>query len=175
MRDGVKVEFTYHSFWSDSEYTILLEPYFVKVSKQRWYMIGPSDKHAGDPHIYALDRVIRLKPTDKKFKYPEKFDPDDFFRNSFGIFHSDEKPMDIKIKVSKNQQKYTKSLPLHHSQRLVEETDEYCIFQYRMCRDIDLIQEIAGKGDCYEVLEPAEFRREIADFFRRAAAQYEKD
>lgn len=172
MRDGVKVELTYHSFWSDSEYSILLEPYFVKVSKQRWYVIGPSDMHPGDPHIYALDRVISIRPTDRKFKYPKRFDPDEFFYNSYGIFHSNDKPLDIKIKVSHNQQKYTKSLPLHHSQLLLEETDQYCIFSYRMCPDFDLIQEIAGKGDAYEVLEPQEFRKQIASFLRNATALY---
>ena len=44
MRDGVKMELAYHSFWSASEYTILLEPYFVKVSKQRWYAMSPFNK-----------------------------------------------------------------------------------------------------------------------------------
>lgn len=172
MRDSVKVELTYHSFWSDNEYTILLEPFFIKVSKQRWYVIGPSDMHPGDPHIYALDRVISVKPTDQKFKYPRDFDPNDFFRNSYGIFHSNETPLDIKIKVSKEQKKYTKSLPLHHSQHIVEDTDDYCIFSYRMCPDYDLIQEIAGKGAAYEVLEPLEFRNQIAGFIRNAAALY---
>lgn len=172
MRDGVKVELTYHSFWSDCEYSILLDPYFVKVSNQRWYVIGPSDRHPGNPHIYALDRVISIRPTGRKFKYPERFDPDEFFSNSYGIFHSEDIPLDIKIKVTHNQQKYTKSLPLHHSQRLVEETDQYCIFSYRMNPDFDLIQEIAGKGDAYEVLEPVEFRKQIARFIRNAAALY---
>lgn len=175
MRDGVKVELTYHSFWSDSEYTILLEPYFVKVRKQRWYVIGPSDKHPGEPRIYALDRVISLKPTDLKFKYPESFDPDEYFRNSFGIFHSDEKPVNIRIKVTQNQQKYAKSLPLHHSFHLEEETDDYCIISYRMCPDLDLIQEIAAKGSSYEVLEPLELREQVGDFLKNAAALYCKD
>ena len=173
MRDSVKVEVTYHSFWSGDEYSIMLEPYFVKVSRQRWYVIGPSDKHPKEPRIYALDRVISIKPTDRKFRYPEGFDPEDFFYNSFGIFHSNDKPLDIRIKVSRGQQKYTRSLPLHHSQRLVEETDQYSIFSYRMCPDFDLVQEIAGKGDAYEVLEPVEFRKQIADFIKNAAALYD--
>ena len=172
MRDSVKVEFTYHSFWRNEEYTIMLEPYFLKVSKQRWYVIGPSEKHPGEPRIYALDRVISINPTDKKFKYPKKFDPEEYFRNSYGIFHSEDKPLDIKLKVSQGQQKYTKSLPLHHSQQIVEETKDYCVFSYRMCPDYDLIQEIAGKGAAYEVLEPLEFRKQIAGFIRNAAALY---
>lgn len=75
--------------------------------------------------------------------------------------------------MSRGQQKYTRSLSLHHSQRLVEETDQYSIFSYRMCPDFDLVQEIAGNGDAYEVLEPVEFRKQIADFIKNAAALYD--
>ena len=172
MRDSVKVEMTYHSFWKNEEYTIILDPYFVKVSKQRWYVIGPSDKHPDDPHIYALDRVKKIVPTTKTFRYPKSFDPEDFFRNSYGIFHTGEKPMNILLKVTGGQQKYTDSLPLHWTQDKIEETPEYSIYSYRMCPDYDLIQEIAGKGDCYEVLQPTEFRQTIADFLRSAANLY---
>ena len=172
MRDSLKVKLTYHSFRKDSDETILLEPYFVKVKGQRWYVIGASDKHPADPHVYALDRVRSLEVSDRTFRYPKDFDPEDFFRDSFGVFHTGGKPMNIKIKVSPDQQKYTDTLPLHRSQEKIEQTPEYAIYSYRMCPDYDLIQEIAGKGDCYEVLEPEEFRRTIADFLERAAKQY---
>lgn len=172
MRDGVKLRFTYHSFWRNEEYTIMLEPYFVKVSKQRWYVIGPSELHPDDPHIYALDRVICIEPTTETFKYPRDFDPEFYFRNSYGIFHTGEEPLNIKLKVTQGQQKYTDSLPLHHSQQKIEETDDYAIYSLRMCPDYDLIQEIAGKGSCYEVLEPQSFREEIGTFLENAAKLY---
>ena len=172
MRDGIKVLLTYHSFRGDEQYTILLEPYFVKVSRQRWYVIGPSDRHPADPHIYALDRVVGVEPTPHTFRYPSDFDPEEFFRNSYGVFHTGDKPLNIKLKVSHGQQKYTDSLPLHHSQRKVEECADYAVYTYRMCPDYDLIQEIAGKGECYEVLEPASFRSTIAAFLENASAQY---
>ena len=80
--------------------------------------------------------------------------------------------MNILLKVTGGQQKYTDSLPLHWTQDKIEETPEYSIYSYRMCPDYDLIQEIAGKGDCYEVLQPTEFRQTIADFLRSAANLY---
>ena len=50
MKDNVKLKVRYHSFWKDNDYDMVLEPYFVKVSQQRWYVIGPSDIHPDDPH-----------------------------------------------------------------------------------------------------------------------------
>jgi len=174
MKDGFKLKMTYYSFWDDDQRTILLDPYFIKVFKQRWYVIGPSDYHPGNPHIYALDRVIDIKQTSIPYDYPADFEPEVFFRDSFGIFHSDEEPMNMKIKVKGHQQKYIESLPIHHSQALVEKNEEkdYSIYSFRMRPDFDLIQEIAAKGDTYEVLAPDEFRKAVSDFLKKAANQY---
>lgn len=43
--------------------------------------------------IYALDRVKWLGLTEKSFKYPKSFHPEDFFDDCFGII------ADQKIKV----------------------------------------------------------------------------
>ena len=146
----------------------------MKVSQQRWYVIGPSDIHPDDPHIYALDRIISMEPTHERFTYPADFNPEEFFTYNYGIFHSSEKPLTIRIKVSKWQRKYTDSLPLHWSQTTVEATDDYTVYEYRLCPDHDFIQEIAGKGPDYEVLEPAEFRSRVADYITAAAKLYMK-
>ncbi|MEI6754136.1 MAG: WYL domain-containing protein [Paludibacter sp.] len=58
MRDGFKVEITYQSYWAD-EASFKIEPYFVKVFKQRWYVIAKSDK----VRIHALDRIKSLNVT----------------------------------------------------------------------------------------------------------------
>lgn len=174
MKDGYKLKMTYYSFWDDAQRTILLEPYFIKVFKQRWYVIGPSDYHPGNPHIYALDRVLDIKQTSLPFDYPEDFDPQGFFFDSFGIFHSDNEPMHIEIKVKGRQQDYIESLPLHHSQSLVKKNleEDYSIYSFKMRPDFDLKQEIAAKGDTYEVLSPKEFRDDIANYLMEAANQY---
>ena len=58
---------------------------------------------------------------------------------------------------------------------MIEKNEEkdYSVYGFKMRPDFDLIQEIAAKGDTYEVLEPEEFRYEIADFLKRASKQYE--
>lgn len=175
MKDNVKLKVRYHSFWKDNDYDMILEPYFVKVSQQRWYVIGPSDMHPDDPHIYALDRIIAIEPTHERFEYPAKFDPEEFFTYNYGIFHSNEEPLTIRIKVSKWQRKYTESLPLHWSQTPIETTDDYTIYEFRLRPDHDFIQEIASKGADYEVLEPAEFRTQVADYITAAAKLYKKE
>lgn len=97
-------------------------------------------------HREEIDRVISIRPTNQKYRYPKSFDPEDFFRNSFGIFHSGEAPMNIKLKVSRNQRKYIKSLPLHSSQQHLEETEDYSVFSYRLCPDKEPSEAALSQG-----------------------------
>lgn len=175
MKDSRKLELTYRSFYSGKEFTSPLEPYFVKAFRQRWYVIGVTDIDT-EPYIYALDRVVSLRPMHETFIYPEDFSPEEYFADHFGICRSNGIVMDVKIKVWECQRKYLRSLPLHQSQQEVEsnDVDDYSIFAYRLCYDEDLIDEILSKGWRYEVLEPEDLRRDIAERLRWAAAPYSK-
>ena len=62
MRDGYTLEMTYKSFWRQDSYTAEVEPYFVKIFRQRWYMVARNT--AKDAlRIYALDRGINAYST----------------------------------------------------------------------------------------------------------------
>ena len=157
MRDGVKVEITYQSYWSDAA-TYEIEPYFIKVFKQRWYVIGKSDK----VRIYALDRIKRLNVTAHSFKIPENFDPESFFQDCYGIIQGEEmKAETIRLRFDSSQAKYIRALPLHHSQKEIEITAEFVVFEYRIKPTFDFIQEILLHGDLVEVLSPLSLRKEI--------------
>lgn len=175
MKDSRKLELTYRSFYSGKMFTSPLEPYFVKVFKQRWYVIGVTNIDT-EPYIYALDRVVSLMPMNEKFRYPEDFSPEEYFANHFGICRSNDIVRDVKIKVWECQRKYLRSLPLHPSQQEVESNDveDYSVFSYRLCYEFDLIDEILSKGWRYEVLEPEDLRKDIAERLRWALAPYDK-
>ena len=153
MRESVALSMTYHSFHREEPSTFEVEPWCVKLFEQRWYMLGMSDKL----RIYALDRIKALEPTERKFKLPKKFDAAKFFEDYYGIIIGD-KNFDVEpiaLKVDSWQSKYLCTLPLHHSQVEVERTDEYSIFEYRLCPSFDFQQKILSMGGAVEVLAPA--------------------
>lgn len=157
MRDSVKVNITYQSYWSDAA-TFEIEPYFVKVFKQRWYMIGKSDKI----RIYALDRIHNLNVTGHLYKMPESFDPETYFQDCYGIIQGEDiKTEKVQLRFDSSQANYIRSLPLHHSQQEVETTDELAIFEYYIKPTFDFIQEILLHGDTVEVVSPESLRDEI--------------
>ena len=117
MREGIVLEMSYARFSDEAPYTTWLQPYFVKVFAQRWYVVGPTGRHPDTPHVYALDRVQSLRETSGRFVYPAGFDPSAFFADSYGIFHSTEPAVTVVLRAGERQAKFMRSLPLHASQR----------------------------------------------------------
>lgn len=171
MRDGVSVEITYQSYQNDTPHTFEIEPYCVKVFRQRWYVVGNS--MLGELRTYALDRIHSLQPTETPFELPSDFDAEDYFAHCFGIIRYGQAEW-VKIKVVNEDKKncYFQSLPLHSSQEVVEQTDDYTVFRYFVQPTFDFRQELLSHGADVEVLSPAWFRAEVADIAHTHAKIY---
>ena len=164
MKEEKMLEMEYQKFKDSQKFRVIIAPYCVKLFKQRWYVVGkPSD--AKKPRVYALDRIQGLLQTRRDFKLPETFDAQEYFAGWFGIVHDDinYKPETIRLKVWDRQRHYLKTLPLHFSQKEVEEHEEWSIFEYFMAPTWDLEQEILQYNDCVEVLEPKSLRNAIEE------------
>ena len=162
MRDGKAVELTYQSFWREEPHSFVLHPYCLKLFKQRWYMLGKSEEY-DNPRIYALDeRMKNVTPLNRNLKVPSRFNAEEFFSNYFGVIVDGRKPSTVKLKVAADQVRYFESLPVHKSQRVIESTPDYSVFQYQIVPTFDFRQEILSHGSAVEVLAPEELRDEIA-------------
>ena len=164
---------TYQSFSRDKEPNLEVEPHFLKLFKQRWYLVG---KIVGSVcyRIFSLDRVEELTKTKHKFKMPKNFDADDIFINCYGVMTNDDdfdKAENVVLKVDAKQAFYLRSLPLHHSQK-EERKDEYSIFSYYLCPTFDFRQKILSLGDEAEVLEPVDLRNHMIDVIENMLKRY---
>jgi len=177
MREGRALSMTYRSYRVENAKVSVLCPYFLKVFEQRWYVIGPTDEHPKEPHTYALDRIMDLGLTDVRFEYPKKFSPSEYFSNTYGIFHSDEKPQLIRLKVKRFLSLYLDSLPLHRSQKKIKEesTDEYVVYQLFMSPTVDLVNFLCSRGPAIEVLGSGTLRKLVADEVRKMYDTYFDD
>ena len=166
---------TYQSYTRDEANTFEVEPYCLKAFKQRWYLVARSPYY-DKIMIYSLDRVKWLGLTEKSFKYPKNFIPEEFFEDSFGIIADTKVKIEtVKLKVSAGQANYLRSLTLHQTQKEIERTDEYSIFTVRLRPTFDFRQEILSQGCDIEVLEPTWFRDEIAEISKHMWNKYKND
>ena len=172
MRDSLEVELVHQSYWRDSESTYTVQPYCVKVFKQRWYVTGYC-RERNALRTFSLDRIHRLTTLDVKFIYPRDFDPDAYFASSFGIIAGDEfKVETIRLRVQGMHRQYVRALPLHHTQCEVETGEWESVFEYRMKPTFDLRQELLSRGDAIEVLSPRSLRDEMQAEIKRLQALY---
>jgi len=175
MKADTTLLITYQSYWREESSTFELEPYCVKLFKQRWYLVGRSPYY-NQIRVYALDRIQGLETLEKKFKMPKKFNPKAFFEDYYGIIANDNGKVEtVRLKVSANQSNYLRSLPLHASQKEVEKNERYSIFELRLCPTFDFQQELLWNGDALEVQEPLWLRKEIADTIKRMWNHYRNE
>ena len=175
LKKNLVLGMTYQSFTRDEANSFEIEPYCLKAFKQRWYLVARSPYY-NKIMIYALDRVQWLGLTEKSFKYPKNFIPEEFFDDCFGIIADQNVNIEtVKFKVSAGQANYLRTLTLHQSQKEIERTEEYSIFTVRLRPTFDFRQEILSQGSDIEVLEPKWFRDEIAEISKHMWNKYKND
>ena len=174
LKKNLVLGMTYQSYSRDEANTFEVEPYCLKAFKQRWYLVAHSP-YLNKIMIYALDRVKWLGLTDKSFKYPKNFYPEEFFDDCFGIIADQKVKVEtVKLKVSAGQANYLRSLTLHQTQKEIERTDEYSIFTVRLRPTFDFRQEVLSQGCDIEVLEPEWFRKEVAEVSKHMWNKYKE-
>jgi predicted DNA-binding transcriptional regulator YafY len=173
LRDRKCVQLTYQSFWRDEPTTFVAHPYCLKLFKQRWYLLARSDGKK-TPFLYGLDRILNVEVLSKKAKVPASFNAEEFFADHYGIIVGTDNPLcTVELRVVANQVKYFDSLPLHWTQKKVEETPEYTIYSYHLIPSFDFRQEILGRGAAVKVLTPDWFKDEIAEEVKKMVNNYD--
>lgn len=179
IKQNRMISFDYEDYWEDS-ISITMQPYFVKLYRQHWKVIGPlEDGREKGIRSYALDadRMKNLKVMDKRFRYPEDFDPEEFMTDSIGTATfpaKAAKPKDVIILAWEKVNLYLKHTPMHGSQRILYDCSEdgYTIFAYRLHTTDDFYQEICRYGNYMEVLHPNDVRNEMMKIIKGMDDEY---
>lgn len=172
IQNNLRIRFTYQKFWTDEKRTRYAEPLALKESINRWYVIT-MDAEIKEIRTFGLDRLSDLEITTEKFKRDQDFDVNEMFRYSFGII-SDEKAEPEKVLLSfyRPQAEYIRSLPLHHTQKVVEETEEEILFSMKLFITEDFVQEIVSQGARVKVLQPDSLKNEVIKSHKKAILRY---
>ena len=161
LRDKHAIQMTYQGFDKIHPSTFVVEPYCLKMFKQRWYLLAYSPD-MDRKLVYALDRMHEVEITKQKYELPNDFDAEFYFRNTYGVSFAEEQPEEVKISISAGQANYLRTLPLHPSQKEEERNEEYSVFSYYVVPTFEFCQELYQYGSDVEVLAPEKLRQEFA-------------
>ena len=184
MEDGKELEIVYGKYSSYSSETLHVQPFAVKEHEKRWYLVAFCHERAGADRrnddinawrVYGLDRITSLQVTDVSFRMPKDFDVDGIFSQSYGIYFpkADQKPVTIRFKVTDEEARYLRDLPIHRSQ--VEENaakGDGRIFRIRVIPNRNLTMEFCRHAGRLEVIEPEEVRLSVKEELEKAYKQY---
>ncbi|WP_431158133.1 helix-turn-helix transcriptional regulator [Winogradskyella poriferorum] len=160
IKDKKQITFDYQKYWEAHERQRTIEPRALKEHKQRWYVIG-IDVEKKKPRIFGLDRVQNLEVIEGGFMF-EKIDVKEMFKHSFGIISpNNDKPINIELTFNSFQAKYLKSLPLHHSQKILEEDKDIVVFELFLVPTYDFKMELMSYGSSLLDIKPEGLKNEI--------------
>lgn len=173
MRDKCVLQMTYQGFGKPCPHTFPIEPYCLKMFKQRWYVLvyAPDiDKM----RVYGLDRIHAIEPTKKKYQLPDDFDAEAYFKDAYGVTVLDEQqqPEKIVISIDEDQADYLRTLPLHPSQKEIEPINGYPAFSFYVYPSEEFCQELFKYGSDLEVHEPESLRNYFAEDADRVNEMY---
>lgn len=158
MRTGRVLEMKYQAYQWEQSKRVLMEPYFLKLFRHRWYLIGVNREYRAF-RSYSLDRVRTMEVTEDTFHFPRKFTPEEHFRDCFGIIRDEAlQAQRILLRSTTVQAPYLRNLPLHSSQREVAADENTVDFELFLSPTYDFIQELLSKGSSIEVLQPQTLR-----------------
>ena len=170
------IELTYRSFNDRRLKEFKVEPYGLKQSGRRWYLIA----HMPDYEtltVFALDRIEALNITEEKFRFDKNLNLDTYFDEVIGVNLDEDYDCEtVKIRVYGHQRHYIESLPIHKSQKLLKRGKEYSEYSFRLRPEYEFQHEILKMGFNAEVLSPQwlrdEIRQEAEEILKRYSNYY---
>ena len=175
MKENLTVNITYRPFKKSHSYTFPIEPYCVKLFENRWYVLAHNIRY-DDERLYGLDRIESVELAGTPYKLPKDFDAEDYFSSSYGIvIGSGEQPEKIVIRANEIHKHYLMSLPLHHSQRLIEDSGEYADFELFLAPTYDFVMKLLQVGSMVEVLHPPHLRKTMKGWIKDMYNLYKND
>ena len=175
MKRSLRIEVCYRKYGSaETKSTMILEPYFVKLFNKRWYALVKFADPDGLLFLLALDRIHSLTLTDQRFNYDKDFDPAGWFRDCYGIVRDSDVPVEkVVIRAFGKEANYLRDLPLHHSQREVDNADGYSDFELTLSPTADFWTPLVARWATIKILQPQWLEEEIKNLHLQAARLYE--
>ena len=172
IKNRLCIRFTYTKYWDDESNTRSGKPYALKEFSRRWYVLLHDN---GDKQlkVFGLDRMSELEITTERFSAISQPNVEDMFASCYGVtIPKNVEPQEVILSFTSLQAKYVKSLPLHHSQRIVSETSDELRISLRVYLTFELEKQILSYGEEVKVIQPKELSKAIKMRLKATLEQY---
>lgn len=149
-----------------------VDPYHLRYHQGAWYLIGYCHLREAI-RIFALDRILDIKRTEKTFVVDPGFLLEEYLEGSLGIEHG-EGLHDVTIRFDSHQARWIRERRWHPSQRLEFQDDGSLVLKMTISSLNEVKRWVLGFGGHAEVFEPEELRRSVAEEIKSMKHVYNK-
>ena len=183
MKKSVQISMYYRKYGSHEQRQLTMEPYCLKLFKQRWYVLGHFHRDATEEKeerdyfgIFSFDRIMSLDMTDKKFKIDPSFDAKAYFSEYYGVLIDDATPVErIVLRAYDYERYYLRDLPIHPSQQEIGRGENFVDFALEMRPTVDFSTHLISRGTQLKVLSPQWLADEIRNLHKESYEMYAAD
>lgn len=153
----------YQNFRTSKPIEFDLSPYFLKRYNQRWFLFGQVKGFDSLTNL-ALDRIESIDFSNSEFKPNTQYDWDEYFDDMIGVSRPPNSVLTkIQLKFTSEQAPYIKTKPIHGSQKVISENDDFLVVQIEVIPNYELESLILGFGSDCEIISPSEFKERIRE------------
>ncbi len=144
----------YQAFGKD-ERKHRIHPYFIREYKGRLYLIAKAIHATKEAKTltFSFDRINDVIKMHETFA-EESISNKAYFDSAIGISLTDKGAENIELKFTPAQANYLKSQPLHHSQKILEDTQAAFSISLEVVINYEFMEKIKGYGAAVQVIKP---------------------
>jgi predicted DNA-binding transcriptional regulator YafY len=168
-----KVQVWHRSEKTGKVFEYLLCPYFIEpyAVGQTTHIIGRNDP-SGKMRTLKIERIERVELTQDPYEIPTNFDPRDLLADAWGIWYTENEPVEVVLKFHRNVAARVRETRWHRSEEETELQDGSIVWKAKVAEPQEMIPWIRAWGSDVEVIEPKELRESMMGEAKAIAEKY---
>lgn len=142
-------------------------PHYLKEDQQRWYLLAYDN---GVLKTFSASCIQDLRiHTEETFARNMNIPVDDLFRECYGIWNQPDLPVeDIELSYDALDGSFLKTVPLHHSQEIITDTQEEFRIRLRLRITNDFVMALLSRSRSLTVIKPLHLRERVRKVYEEA-------
>jgi len=162
-----------HQMETGRVFEYVFSPYFIEpyAVGQTAHVIGLREP-PGKVRTFKIERLRSATILAERYEIPEDFDPAELLRDAWGIWYSDNDPVEVVLRFHPRVAMRVQESRWHHSQQVENQSDGHLVWRAQVAEPQEMFSWIRGWGADVEVLEPQEMRELLMGEAKTTAEMY---
>ncbi len=160
--EGHKAAIWYRKDETDPVRQFTFSPYYIEPSAvgRSAYVIGLREP-PNEMRTFKIERIHRAELLSEPYSIPDGFDPGKLLSNAWGIWFTDEAPVEVVLKFSRRVAQRVGENRWHRTEQVTEQEDGSLLWRALIAEPQEMMPWIRGWGADVEVIEPEGLRDSV--------------